>query len=166
MKQILLMVYMLALVTTQANAEEGKIERDPVLLKVEKSLRSALAQVVPEPSFEYPAYSKSLVVKHRTRKFMVHGRTKSGKISEKAHEVEGPSYKGFMLRVHLQKAGTVNQARVPFTSREPYWRTDLNITEVAETDKQLYWALSYGTRVDKELLRKVDETVKGLGKKE
>ena len=96
-----------------AHAEDPNAGPAPALLKAEKALRAVLADVDPEPLFEYSEHSESLVVKYRTRKFMVHSTTKTGKHSEKAIEVEGPSYQGFQLKIHLQDAGTVNQAVVP-----------------------------------------------------
>lgn len=139
---------------------------DPILLKTEKALRSALAKVGNELSFEFPAHTRSLVVKYRIRKFMVHDRSKTGEVSVDAHERVGPSFRGFLLRAHVQKKGTVNQAVVPQTIREPYWQTDLDVVEVAGTDWQLYWALSYGTRTDKSLLRSVRNAITGLSNAE
>ena len=148
-----------------AHAEDPNTGPAPALLKAEKALRAVLADVDPEPLFEYSEHSESLVVKYRTRKFMVHSTTKTGKHSEKAIEVEGPSYQGFQLKIHLQKAGTVNQAKVPQTLRRPYWRMDLDVTLIPATDKQFYWGLSYGTRVNKDLLKQVKEAINGLGKR-
>jgi hypothetical protein len=153
--------------TRNPGMRSGIVEasREAVLARVEKALRSALADLDPEPSFEYPRDTKSLVVKHQTRKFMIHSVSMIGKYSQKVHEEDGPSYKGFMLRLHLQKAGFVNQAVVPQTIRRPYWRTDLDVTVIKGTDKQLYWGLSYGSRVDRKLLKKVKSVVNALGKK-
>ncbi len=148
-----------------AHAEDPNAGPAPGLLKAEKAVRAVLADVNPEPLFEYSEHSESLVVKYRTRKFMVHSTTMTGKHSEKAIEVEGPSYQGFQLKIHLQDAGTVNQAKVPQTIRRPYWTMDLDVTLIRATDKQLYWALSYGSRVNKDLLKQVKHAINSLDKR-
>ena len=140
--------------------EDSRVDMAPALVKVEQTLRTVLADVDPQPVFEYQSDGQSLVVKYRVRKFMVHSTTKMGKHSEKAHEVDGPSYKGFLLKVDLQEAGDVNQARVPQTLRRPYWMTAIDVTPIPASDKQIFWGLSYGSRADKDLLKKVKEALK------
>lgn len=135
---------------------DNAIERyDPVLKKVEENLRPFLKGLSPQPSIEYAKHSKSLTIKYRIRKFMVHSPSKIGRFSEEAHETVGPDFDGFMLRVHVQDAGTVNQAATPQTILQPYWKTDLDVTQVAGTSKQSYWGLSYGSRADESLLSSV-----------
>jgi hypothetical protein len=114
-------------------------------------------------TFEYAEHSTSLTVKYQSRRFMVHGGSKTGAFSEKPREVEGPDVRGFLLRIHAQDKGTVNQADVPQTIRQPYWRMDLDVTVVPDTGHQLYWALAYGSRTDESLLNRVRAAVKGLG---
>jgi hypothetical protein len=166
MKIISLIIFTLFLSLCFARAADTIPQSDPVLLKAEMSIRLALADIDPEPLFEYPKHTKSLIIKYRTRKFMIHNGSMIGKYSKKAHEEEGPGYKGFMLAIHLQKAGTVNQAEVPQTIQGPYWKTDLNITVAKGTNKQLYWGLSYGNRVDSKLLKRVRSAINALGKTE
>jgi len=164
MKRVCALVFGWLVLLCSAHADDPKSGPAPALLKAEKTLRAVLVDVDPAPLFEFSEHSESLVVKYRTRKFMVHSTTKTGKHSEEAIEVEGPSYQGFQLKIHLQKAGTINQAEVPQTIRRPYWKTDLDVTLIPATDKQLYWGLSYGTRVDKPLLKQVKEAINSLGK--
>jgi len=166
MKIVSMIIFTLFLSLCFARAEETTPRSDTVLLRAEKSIRIALADIDPEPIFEYPKHAKSLIVKYRTRKFMIHNGSMIGKYSEKAHEEEGPGYKGFMLTINLQKAGAANQACIPQTIRGPYWRTDLNITVIKGSDKQLYWGLSYGNCVDSKLLEKTRTAVNALGRKE
>jgi hypothetical protein len=141
---------------------------DTPLHQVEKSIRRALPDLAKELRFEYPKSSRSLVVYYRTRTFMVHpSLPKTGDYSEKAHEEVGPGHKGFRLKLHLQEAGTANQAAIPprgtLRIREPYWMTDLGITQLAGTGKQLYWALSCGSQVDEDVLKRLRKTLKDLG---
>ena len=162
MKPIRILICASLVSLCSAQAEDPDAGPAPALLKAEKALRAALGDLDPEPSFEYSEHSESLIVKYRTRKFMVHTTTKSGRHSDKAIEVEGPSYQGFQLDIHLQEAGTINQAVVPQTIRRPYWQTDLDVTPLPGTDKQLYWGLSYGSRVSQDLLTQVKDAIKSL----
>jgi hypothetical protein len=141
-------------------------EPDPILSKVEKELRKMLAGIVSELSFEYSKDKKSLYVKYKSRKFMVYGRTQSGRIYDKAYEREGPSYEGLYLRVDIQKAGHRNQAKVPQTLREPYWMTDIDVTLLQGTEVQLFWVMSYGSRTKQKLRKRVKTFLNGIGKKE
>jgi len=165
MKSIIGVVVILFFAFCIVIAGDMASQRDPVFSLAEKEIRSAVMTLDPNLTllYEYPKSYNALMVKYKARKFMVHGASKIGKYSEKAHEKEGPSYQGFILRLHLQKAGTVNQAKVPQTIKGPYWRSDLNITLIDKSDKQFYWALSYGSRPDKKLLTAVKKAVNSLG---
>lgn len=165
MKKLLILSCSVFLVICSVQAEDATTQPDPALLKAEQTIRKVLADIDPEATFEYPEHTQTLLVKYRPRKFMIHGGSKIGKYDEKAHEEEGPDYMGFILRLHLQEAGTVNQAVVPQTIRASYWNTDLNITTVKGTDKQLYWGLSYGNRTDAELLDKLRSSIASLENK-
>jgi hypothetical protein len=127
---------------------------------VERSLMPILEALDPQAKVEYR--DQSLVVAHRSQTFKVHGRNKSGEISEKTHDQVGPSYKGFVLSLHLEPRGEVHQAVTPQTIREPYWLSDLDVTPIGKTDKQIYWALSYGSRTDQELLDKIRLKLRAL----
>ncbi len=51
---------------------------------------------------------------------------------------------------------------VPQTIQQHYWLTDLDVTPIGKTDKQIYWALMYDSRTDQELLDKIRGRLKGL----
>jgi hypothetical protein len=127
---------------------------------VEKALKPIFEAVEPRIKIEYR--DQTLEATHLTQKFKIHQRNKRGDFSETAHDEIGPSSTGFVLRAHLQPRGEVNQAVTPQTIREPYWVTDLGVTPIGKTDKQILWSLSYGSRADKELLDKIRQALKGL----
>jgi hypothetical protein len=131
------------------------------LKTVEKALISVFDRLDPKVKVEYRG--NSLIATYLPQSFKIHGRNKSGEIDAEAHEEIGPSFKGFVLKVHLQPKGTVNQAITPQTIQTPYWPTDLDVTTIASTDKQIYWGLSYGSRTEKELLDKIRAKLKNLG---
>jgi purine nucleosidase len=149
----------LALAIGQAHA--GTAKPDPALEAAETALRAALQELAPQPSFEYARASGALLVKYKTRKFMVYGMSMIGEYNQEAREEEGPQYNGFLLSIHLQEAGTVNAPVVPQTIRRPYWQTDLDIV-VCGRGKQLYWALSYGTSTSPAILKQVRDALQGL----
>jgi hypothetical protein len=127
---------------------------------VEKVLNPILEAVDPKIKIEFR--DQSLVATHLTQNFKIHGRNKRGDFSEKAHDEIGPSSTGFVLKAQLRPLGEVTQAAIPQTLREPYWLTDLDVTSLGKTDKQILWSLSYGSRADKELLDKIRQALKGL----
>jgi hypothetical protein len=138
----------------------------PILKRAEQTLRSALADIEPDLEVEYPTSSFSLIVNYKTQDFVIRPRSKTGAISEQTYNETGPSFRGFAMKCHLQPAGTINQAEIPQTIKEPYWQTDLNVTQVAGTDKQLYWALSYGSRTEKSLLTRIRKAMESLSNSE
>lgn len=86
---------------------------------MEKRIRAALPEIEKGLGFEYAKSTPSLVVNYRTRKFLVHGQSRSGEYDEEIHETVGPGYDGFQLTIHLQQAGAANAASVPQTIRKP-----------------------------------------------
>lgn len=136
------------LFTAQAQAQDPKA----TLRRVQASVKPVLAGLLPAPAMEIPQPGQSFEVGYRTQKFLVHGRFMTGEWSTNASETVGPSPKGFLLRVDLQRSGEVNQAVTPQTLHEPYWQTFLEVTPVAGTTNQIYWALSYGDHADEKVL--------------
>jgi hypothetical protein len=57
----------------------------------------------------------------------------------------------------------VNQAIMPQTLRTPYWQSYLDMRLLKETEQQLFCVLSYGSRIDQDLLKKVTKIVLDLG---
>ena len=147
---------------TAASAQESRA----VLRQVEERLRPVLAGLSPAPTVEYPEYSQSLRVYYRPQKFLVHGRSKIGEWSTNVVERLGPSFTGFVLWIHLERLGEVNQALTPQTVQEPYWRTFLDVTPIVGTTNQIYWALSSGGRTDKQVLANVRQALGSLAGRE
>lgn len=133
-----------------------------VLTTVAAALEPVLAELDPRPSIDFPDGSPSLVVTHLPQTYKVHGRSKSGQVSTNVHDEVGPGFGGFVLRVHLQPKGEVNQACTPQTIREPYWQTDLDVTPIGGTGEQAYWALSYMGRTPTNVLAAIRAGMKTL----
>jgi hypothetical protein len=92
-------------------------ETAPVLQQVEQRLKPVLAGLTPRPTLEYPEHTQSLIVRYRPQRFLVHGHSMTGQWSTNAMERIGPSFTGFVLQVHLQGLGEVNQAVTPQTNQ-------------------------------------------------
>jgi hypothetical protein len=143
-----------------AGGDSGSTNPPRDLKAVEQALKPVLEAIDLRAKVEYR--DQSLIATFLPQTFKIHGRNKSGAFDEQAHDEIGPSVKGFVLKAQLQPLGDVNQAVTPQTIHNPYWLTDLDVTPIAKTDKQLYWALSYGSRTDQELLNKIRGQLKGL----
>jgi hypothetical protein len=165
MTRLIALTCVLSFSASSLAAEKKENKPDAALLKAQSVLTAALKDLDPKVTFSYDQNLPSLVVRYQTRKFMVHGRSKIGKVSEKAHETEGPSFKGFLLRIYLEKKNQIRAAVIPQTLREPYWSTDLNIVELPGDQQQLYWTLSYGVRAPVEAKKKIRLAMESLGKK-
>jgi hypothetical protein len=136
-------------------------EAESVLRAVAERVRPVLAELKPAPIVEYPEHSQSLLISYRPQKFLVHGQCKTGEWSTNLVEEIGPSFTGFVLRVHVQRLGEVNQA-VTQTLHEPYWQTFLDVTPIAVTTNQVYWALSFAGRTDEKLLANIKQALGSL----
>ena len=125
-------------------------------------LQPIFAALDPTPEITFLDGTASLVATYRAQSYKIHGRSMTGEVSTNAHDEIGPGYKGFVLRVHLQDQGEINQAVTPQTLQQPYWRTDLDVTPIGGTKKQMYWALSYGSRTDTNLLSQIRKALNAL----
>jgi hypothetical protein len=139
-------------------------EPGSALRQVEKRVKPVLAGLHPTPTLEYPAQEQSLIVHYHPQKFLVHQRSKTGAWSTNVVEELGPSFTGFVLRIHLERLGEVNQSVTPQTIQEPYWQTLLDVTPIAGTTNQIYWALSFAGGTDQRLLTSLREALASLGR--
>jgi len=160
-----ILVVALALLCTTGQGEDKKTEPDPVLVKLQSEIEQELATLDPKPTFDIPESSvgKSLTVRYKTRQYTIHPKNKAGRISEDTVQREGPSDDGFLLRVHVQRFGEVNQACVPQTIRETYWSLDLQVYEIEKEGKQIYFALAYNSRTEPDLIKKLQEIAEQIG---
>ena len=126
--------------------------------EIVSQLTQRLHAVAPEA--EIATNGATLTAGLRTMTFKVHGRSMTGEVAKEAHDEVGPAHDGLLLRAALQPKGEVNQAVTPQTLNEPYWRSDLDVTHVAGSSRQLYWSLSYGSRTDTNLLAQLRAAVR------
>ena len=127
------------------------------------ALRPVLDRLDPPPTVEFPPDTPtSMHVFHRPQAFTVHDRYKSGQVGAAGRETIGPGFGGFVLRVHVEPRGEVHQAVTPQTIREPYWMTDLDVTPVGGTDRQLYWALAHTGATPTNVMADLRAALRGL----
>jgi len=132
------------------------------LATVVSALHPVLEKLDPKPEITYSNNRITMLIGYKTQMYKVHGRSMTGEVSPSAYDEVGPSFKGFVLRVYLQNRGEVNQAPLPQTLSKPYWRTDLDVTPLAGTQKPVYRGLSYGVRTDTHVLAHLRQTLYGL----
>jgi len=153
---------MIAAVMSLTVAAVADADENPALKQVAMALGPILEKLDIKADITYPSDTTSLVVSYRTQPYKIHGRSMTGEISPDAYDETGPSFKGFVLRVHLQDKGEVNQAATPQTLREPYWQTHMDVTPLGATQKQIFWALSFGSRTDTKLLAQLMKALTDL----
>lgn len=113
-----------------------------------------------KPVIQPGTSTDSLSIHYRTREFMVHGRSMTGKISEKARKTIGPSYRGLMFHIQVQPQDTVNQAVTPQVLRDPYWQTYIN--HLVFDGYSLFYSVKYGVRTDKTLTNSIIKELNSL----
>ena len=129
---------------------------------VASALQPVLGKLAPKPEISYADGRSTLTAAYKSQMYKIHGIQMTGEVLTNAHDELGPSFKGFVLQVHLQELGEVNQAVTPQTLRRPYWQTYLDVTPLAGTQKQIFWGLSYGVRTDTNLLAQIRFTLDSL----
>lgn len=164
MKSALAPVLVLTLAVS-ALAGQPKVSPDPVLEALKDRLEYEFENLDPKPTFEIPDIygDHSLTVRFKTRDYVVHPRkSKTGGFAETTKTSEGPSVRGFLLRVQVERLGLVHQLVVPQVIREPYWYVYVNIYPVKNTQKQLYFCLSYTEGTDQTLVDKMKKVAEHL----
>ncbi len=141
--------------TVLSGAEEPANEVSAGPAVVAAALEPVLKDLKPKVESVYSNQGKTLTLRYLPQTFKVHGVSMTGQVSAEAHDEVGPSYMGFVVTVHLQAKGEVNQLVTPQTVRRPYWSTDLDVIPLAGTDQQAYVGLSYGSRTDPKLLKEL-----------
>ena len=101
-----------------------------------------------------------LEIHYRTREFLVHGKSMTGKISEKANKTMGPSYVGVLFTISALESDDVIQAGTPRVLREPYWSTYINRLDFE--DYSLFYGVQYGSRTDKKLTQSIINKLNSL----
>jgi hypothetical protein len=148
-------ITMIVIVMVCSNLGADDEKPFPEIKAVAQSLDSLWKDLDPPPKIAFTNRGRSVEIEYLPQTFKIHHTSKTGEISADAQDEVGPSYKGFLLKIHLQPKGEVNQIVTPFTITRPYWLTDLDVTPLAKTDSQIYWALSYGSRMNKDVLKEI-----------
>ena len=97
----------------------------------------------------------NLRVTHKTNKFMIHTVHKTGYISPKPVEIEGPNYDGLIVEARVCMGQYAGQAEIPQEWKRTYWKTFINAYPIDEGKSHLYLSISYGTRTDKMMIEKI-----------
>ena len=130
-------------------------DKNPVLKRTAAALAPALAQLDPKAEITFENNGNTLVIAYVPQPYKIHGHTMCRESLPIAHDEIGPSCKGFVLKVSIQRKGEVNQAATPQTLVKPYLKTDIDVTPVDGAPSQLFWGLSYGSRTESNVLSQI-----------
>ena len=160
MKKHIALLAVIAASTACASAGEST----PILQRVEQTIKPVLDGLSPHPivKYEQGENGPTLIIQYQARKFLVYSHYMTGDWSTNAFEEIGPEAKGFVLTINVEKLGEPEQLVTPQTLHEPYWETFLDMTPVAGTTNQVYWALSCGARTDQVLQERIKQAVWNL----
>jgi hypothetical protein len=121
------------------------------------TVKSIVSEYYPEASITETDNKTKFTFK--TMEFKIHGHQMTGKILETAHNEIGPSHLGFIISITFHENGVNQQAMLPQTLKEPYWNTFLNKINHENGKSQYFGSFSYGSRVQKEFIKKVSEAL-------
>ena len=96
-----------------------------------QKLTQAIRKHCPDATIEVS--KQAFVAKFGTMTFTLHGRSKTGEVSPKTHQEEGPNYKGFMLHIALHDGRYQGAAVVPQTLQGPYFPTFIDAPAATHT---------------------------------
>ena len=145
---VLTMIAICSVLMSGANASPIQPEVDKVYADVHKVLKEYGISGVSQENY-------SLRVAHKTNKFMVHTIHKTGYISPKPIEVEGPNYDGLIVEARVRMGQHAGQAEIPQELKRTYWKTFINAYPIDKGKSYLYLSLSYGSRTDKKMVEKI-----------
>ncbi len=151
----------------QRAAPQSSISTQEALDRVGKAIAPVLDRLNPKPPVERRAgHPSSLYVTYRTRakKPYVRPPEQPG-FHKDVRDNIGLENDGFELFVEVQRRGVNNQLITPQTVHEPNLTSDLDVTPIGNTDKQIYWVLSY-RGAPEETLRNIRTALTGLQSEE
>lgn len=152
--------------TTLSLAEQPKEPPDPVIVALKAKLEHEFQKLNlnPKPTFEFlRGYEgRTLVVRLKTREYVIHPRTPKGGFAETTVKREGPADDGFLLNAHIQPLGQVNQPVTPQVIREPYWSLFVDVYPVKNTQKQIYFFLAFNESTDGALIENIKKIASQL----
>ena len=111
------------------------------------------------PDAQVEVTEEAFTAKQGTMMFTLHNRSKSGEISPKTYELEGPNFKGFMLRVSLETGKYEGAAVIPQTLQGPYFPTFIDGAATEDGRNHYRVSFSYGSRLDEKVKNAILEGI-------
>jgi hypothetical protein len=109
---------LLAFSIAASSADATELPNDLV-----NKMRTTVRELCPDAQIEVS--DREFTAKHGTMMFTLHNTSKTGEIHPKTYQTEGPSFRGFILTVSLQKGPYRGAAVVPLTDQGPYFPPSL-----------------------------------------
>jgi hypothetical protein len=111
------------------------------------------------PGAKIDVIDDTFIAKDGTMIFSVHRRSKTGEVYPELDRVEGPNFKGFMLRISLNKGKYEGAAQVPQTLKEPYYSVYIDAPSTGDRMNHYQVSFSYGSRLDADLKNAILEMI-------
>jgi hypothetical protein len=137
-----------SVIMSVSHAEPAQPEVEKVYGKLQKVLKEYGIRRWTQANY-------NLRVTHKTNKLMVHTIHKTGYISPKPVEVEGPNYDGLIVEARVGMGQYSGQAEIPQEWKRTYWTTFINAYSIDKGKSHLYLSISYGSRTDKQMIEKI-----------
>lgn len=128
---------------------------------LETSLASAMAGLTPTPKLSFIPAERMMQADFRAKSFKVPDSTHSRGRTSSRYEF-GPDEQGFVLTAQMQDAGSPNSLSTLATPEGMNWQTEIGITPVAGSPKQVSWSLSHGANLDRAVLEKLRQGLQNL----
>lgn len=134
-------IALLVFATTALNGNADQLPEELV-----KKLRAAIEEHCPDAQIEVT--ESGFTAKHGTMMFTLHSKSKTGEVYPQTYQEEGPNFKGFLLRVSIQKGPYQGAAVIPQTLQGPYFPTFID-APATDDGRNYYWVMfSVGSRLD------------------
>ncbi|MBC8467845.1 MAG: hypothetical protein H8D56_00120 [Planctomycetes bacterium] len=132
-------------------------QADPPETNLIQKLTSVITNLCPKAEIKVDKHAFS--AKHDTMVYTIHSRSKTGEVSPRTYQKEGPGFRGFMLRISLNDGKYGGAACVPQTIQGPYFPTFLDAPSTDGGKKHYQVHFSYGGRLDPKLKKAILEAI-------
>jgi len=136
----------------------GYAETDDAIVNLELKLQNIIKDKFPKADFA--TKPNFLQISENVMTYMIHTVDKTGSISEKAHEENGPKHNGFLLRIQVVEGIYQGAADLPQTLKGPYWDSEVFIVNLMKRKAYLHVKFSFGKQISKEFVEKIIEIIK------
>lgn len=122
---------------------------EPLVKRLTETIRAHCPEAV------FKTEDGMFVAQHGTMLFTLHRRLRTGEVNPATYQEEGPNFKGFLLKMRLEKGLYDGPALVPQEVPGPYYPTFLNCPVTPDGQHHFWINFSYGCQLDPKLKQAV-----------